>query len=494
MEYLAGLDLGTTEVKGGFFSLSGDLLACSMASYGLSTEECPGAATSDPGEWWRAFCRVLTVCTSKAPPGILKGIAVGSHGPSLVALDRRGRPVRSSLIWMDRRAVEEALYIQGKTGRRTDAAWYIPKALWLKNKEPDTFREIRWLMQPLDYLTYRLTGTIKASLCSEHLRPWDEITIEAAGLDRSLFPPYALMSELLGHVSASASRATGLPEGTPVFSGTGGADFVEVLLGASTLEEGAICDKGGTTQGVNLCWRAPIRGHGFFTIPHPLLPSSFHIGAMLSTTGKALQWYKDLFYHRRTPYEKVLLEAEKSPPGAKGLFFLPYLAGARAPWWDPHARGVFFGLSLAHRREDLARAIIEGVAYEIASITKLFKGEGASLGAVTTSGGQARSSFWSQIKADVTGLPVKVPRIVNGETLGMALIAGKGAGLYQSLIEASRRLVRIAEVFEPREGLHQFYHEKVALFEKLYPSLRESFLELPATEKGDCGDRKDTEA
>lgn len=478
MELLIGIDIGTTCTKGGIFSAEGELIGQWKESYPLNSDECPGAATSKPQDWWKAVRKVLRNCALLTSGGTIRGIAIGSHGPSLVALDEKGRPVRSSLLWMDRRAVKEAELIAIETGSMEDPAWYMPKALWIKNHEPDIFKKIRWFLQPLDYINFLLTGKITASLASEHIKPWKENTIRAAGIQQSLFPPYTLMGNYLGEVSAVAACSTGIPAGTPVFAGTGGADFVEVLIGTATLEVGRVCDRGGTSQGVNLCAKHPIPGCGLFCAPHPLVQDLYHLGGLMSTTGKALQWYKEIFYGKRTSYEALLSKAAASPPGARGLMFLPWLSGIRTPWWDPLAQGVFLGMDLQHREEDFIRAIIEGVALGINQMIRIFTSHGAEPTEIRSCGGQSRSGLWNQIKADVTGMTVKIPQLTDGEILGMALLAGKGAGIFTDIKDSAERLVKISREYVPDPENHRFYARLQEVYEALYQPLKASFAHL----------------
>ena len=182
----------------------------------------------------------------------------------------------------------------------------------------------------------------------------------------------------------------------------------------------------GTSQGVNLCWDKQLNDTRFYRAPHPLVSELFHAAGLMACTGKSLQWYKELFYGKKESYERFFKDAANSPVGAKRLVFLPYLTGERTPWWDPKARGVFFGLSLEHEEKDIVRAILEGVGFGICHIINLFKQNGAEPTEIRACGGQAKSPLWNQIKADITGLPVKTTKVVDSATLGLAIIAGKG--------------------------------------------------------------------
>ena len=477
--YLIGIELGTTRIKTGIFDLKGTLVTEESKSYPLFFERRQGKAESDPNDWWNAVKSTLKIALSKLPKKEIKAVTVGSHGPSLVALDKNFVPITHSILWMDKRAGAEAEFISNKLGRHSnDLAWFVPRALWLKNHQPDIFDKICYLLQPLDYINYKLTDEITATLASDFIKPWNDEIISASGLDKSIFPSFTKMGEPIGNTTKQASEKTGLPPGTPVIAGTGGADFVESYISSAILKKGIICDRGGTSQGVNLCWDTQLNDTRFFRSPHPLVPELFHVSGLMATSGKSLQWYKELNYGKKTPYEKFFKDAAKSPPGAKRLIFLPYLTGERTPWWDSKARGVFFGLSLEHEEKDIVRAILEGVGFGICHIINLFKEHGAFPTEIRACGGQARSPLWNQIKADITGLPVKTTKTVDNATLGLAIVAGKGIGLYDNIVDAANTLVKIDRVYEPNQKNHKLYSQMQEIYEDLYPSLKDNFTKL----------------
>jgi len=479
MSYLIGIELGTTRIKTGLFDIQGNLITEEIRNYPLFFERREGKAESDPTDWWNAVIDTLKSTLSNISYPDIKGLCVGSHGPSLVALDKNLNPIGNSILWMDKRSTKEAEFISHKLGRKSnDLAWFVPRALWLKNNSPDSFSKIRYFVQPLDYITCKLTGEVNATMASDFIKPWNEEILNASGLDKSLFPKLTMMGELIGKVTLNASITTGLPEGTPVVAGTGGADFVEGYISSAILKKGIICDRGGTSQGVNLCSTSKIIDNRFFSSPHPIVPHLYHTAGLMSTTGKSLQWYKELFYGKKLSYEHFFKDAAKSPPGAKRLIFLPYLAGERTPWWDSDARGVFFGLSLEHEEKDIVRAILEGVGFGINHIINLFKEMGAEPTEIRACGGQAKSPLWNQIKADITNLPVKTTKIVDSATLGLAIIAGTGVGIYDNIIDTANQLVKIDKTYEPNPQNHNLYKQMQEIYEDLYPSLKDNFNKL----------------
>ncbi len=479
MRYLIGIEIGTTRIKTGVYDLEGNQLCEKTKNYNLFFDKKTGMAEANPHDWWKAVVNTLKEATSILNKKNIAAICVGSHGPTLTILDKNKKVIKNAILWMDKRASQEAEFISGKIAKKSnDLTWFVPRALWLQNNKPDLFNKARYFVQPLDYINYKLTGELKTIFASDFIKIWNDDVIRASGIDSSMFPEPAKMKTLIGKITKTAAKFTELPEGIPVIAGTGGADFIEVLISSSALKPGIVCDRGGTSQGINLCWNKPFKNKIFFEAPHPLIPGLFHISGLMAATGKSLQWYKELFYGKKMSYGKFFNDASKSHPGANKLIYLPYLTGERAPWWDANARGVFFGLSLEHEKKDIARAILEGVGFGISHILNLFKQHGSIITEIRAHGGQARSPLWNQIKADITGIPVVTNKILDGSTFGLAILAGHGVGIYPDITEASNTLVKKGHTYEPSETNHKIYSEMQQIYEELYPSLKNQFKKL----------------
>lgn len=479
MSYLLGIEIGTTRVKTGIYDLDGNQLIEESCSHSVIYDKKSGAAESPVLNWWFSLKKTIRKTLSKIDPAELKAICVGSHGPTLVALDKKFNPVGNSILWMDRRGSNEAEFLSKKLGvKSNDLAWFVPRAMYLKNNNPESFKKVRHFVQPLDYINCKLTGNIRTSIVSKTIKIWDEKTIEASGLPRELFPDEITMGDNVGLTTKYASEETGLPVNIPVIAGTGGADFIEVLISSGSLKKGVVCDRGGSSQGVNICWDKPFGDKRFFEANHPLMEGLYHISGLMATTGKALHWYKNLYYGKGAHFEKFFEDASKSQPGSKRLIFLPYLTGERTPWWDSNARGVLFGLSLEHTKHDIVRSILEGTGFGINHILRLFKLHGASASEIRVCGGQAKSPLWNQIKADITNLPVITNKVSDGSTLGLAIIAGVGSGIYKNIVETANSIVKTAQVFEPNESNHKVYSQMQEIYENLYPALKTQFKKL----------------
>jgi xylulokinase len=283
------------------------------------------------------------------------------------------------------------------------------------------------------------------------------------------------MGSQLGRLSSEASITTGLPEGIPVIGGI--SDFFEGLIGSGTLETGLACDNGGTSQGSSICWDQPLEGDGLLKAPS-FNDGFWYIGGAVSTTGKALDWWLTSILESGPGDYSSLEDVSKIPAGSENLIFLPYLAGERAPIWDPNARGVFFGLSLSHTRDHLTRAILESVAYSLRQMVEIFENVGGKVIEIRACGGQASSELWSQIKADVTGRPVLVPHIIDAPMLGAAIIAGVGAGIFNDFSEGSQQMMKTRIVLEPSEERHTHYQALFEIYRDLYPQISPSYERL----------------
>ena len=475
MDLLIGIDLGTTKVKCGVFNTDGKLLSFSSEGYEIYLDESKKEAMADPLIWYDAVRKVLKRSLDGLRYNKISGISVGSHGPSLVMIDEKGFPVFDSMIWLDRRAVKESKILSDRTGLHIDPSWNIPKAMWIKKNKPDFYKKVKWFCQPLDYVCYKLTGSITLSVCSDQIDAWRNEEIYSSGIDEKLFPVKVKMGEFICEVSKKVSFETAVPQGTPVYAGTGGADFVEALIGTDSLSFCKVCDRAGTSQGINVCAKVKEKIKGFFCVDHPLLKDYHHIGGMISTTGKSLEWFKNGFCYNNMSYCDAVKEASFSPLGAKGLFFLPHLSGSRTPWWDSYSKGVYFGINLNQDKRDFLRALLEGIAYEMKLILDICRDHGIRAEKIISCGAQAKNDPWNQIKANVIGLPVMIPEIIEAETLGMAIIAGYGAGVFKSIPKASKELVKIKKVFKPQKADNKKYNELFKIYQKLYPSLKDLF-------------------
>jgi xylulokinase len=290
---------------------------------------------------------------------------------------------------------------------------------------------------------------------------------------------------MLGPLLPDAARALGLPAGLPVVAGV--VDAYASLHGARMLEAGDALDVGGAAGGFGLYWDRPIEAAGSFTAPAPL-PGLWLVGGAMAATGAALDWFRDDVLGGRWTTAQLIAEAAEVPAGAEGLVFLPYLAGERSPIWDPAARGAFVGLTLRHGRAAMTRSILEAAAFALRHVAGGISDAGGRPRVMRVCGGPAQSETWNRIKADATGLPVEVPRILETAVVGSAILAAVGIGAHRDLASAIRAMAVMDHAIEPRPSTAAAYDAAFAAYLAVYPALASATAgSSPATDGGETG-------
>ena len=471
-----GLDLGTTEVKAGLVAADGRLLALARAGYDFDAEATHGWSEQDPGAWWSA---VVSAVRGLHPTEAAEVVAIGvdGHGPTLVAVDDRGEATRPAITFLDSRAQAEADELTRATGVRGWALGGIPAALWVERNEPDVADATRWYLTTWEWIALRLSGEAVAPLVPDERVP-DRSTVATVGVPDGRLPRTGRTGDVLGELTESAAAALGLNPGIPVVGGT--VDAFASYLGAGLLEPGDAYDPGGAAGGFGVYWDRPLEVAGAFVTPAPLA-GRFSVGAAMAATGRALDWYRDDILGGGMTTDALLAEAAATPAGADGLVFLPYLAGERSPIWDPEARGVLAGLTLGHTRGHIARAIVEASALAIRHVAAPMLAAGVHVTEMRVCGGPARSNFWNQVKADVTGFRVAVPAVLETAVLGSAILAAVGIGAQADLPTAIRAMTRVERRLEPGDASAATYDRLFDAYVAMYPATAPILRPLSAT-------------
>lgn len=500
---LLGIDVGTSAVKAAAFDLDGAMLAAAQADYGTRYVS-PGFVEQDPDDWWDAVCRAIRDTVSQMPDGAaarIRGMAVSSQAPALVPVGTDGRPVRPALIWMDRRAVNEAREmdeafgaeaVQRITGNRGDPFYVAPKLVWFRRHEPGLYARTRVFLQVNGYINYRLTGTFSLDhthsgllqLIDIRTGVWSRELCEFCGVTPAIFPPISPDHRVIGTVTREAALATGLSEGVPVVAGT--VDSAAAAMEAGAIEPGIVAEMTGTSTVLIMPGERAVHQSAFISMPHPLADSRLYLAALVSS-GANLRWFRDEFgagevalarYTGLDAFDLLTREAASSPPGSGGVLFLPYMMGERSPIWDAKARGVLFGLSLSTPRGAVIRAILEGTAHALLHNVQIARASGMRIAEIRSVGGGSKSPLWNQIKADVLGLPIVLPGSSVGAVFGGAVLAGLGTGLYTDAATVVRDSFRVKERFVPDAEKHRLYREHHEVFRGLYDQLKSSFARL----------------
>ena len=472
-------DIGTSVLKGGLFDSMGRLVSRAEVPVHLNDRQDPLVHEADANNWITALALVTTQLELPAAGagGAIDAVVVSGNGPTLVPVGAGGEPLDFAMTWLDRRGVEEAAAIAEVTGRYVDPAFYLPKALWIYRNKPELYRETRHFCTCPDFIDLYLTGTARTVAPSEQFAPyiWTAEAIEKLGMDPGKFPAFIRPGQAVGEVRKEAQQVLGIPAGTPVFAG--GPDFVMTLLGTATVRPGRACDRAGTSEGINLCAERVIEDRRLLCLPH-IIEGYTNISGVISTSGKALSWFKTISGRGELDYESLFEDICQVPPGSRSLLFLPYLAGERTPLWDPYARGTFIGLTAGHGRREMTRAVVEAIGFAVRDVIGVMEENGLEIGELRVTGGQARSPLWNQIRADITQRKILVPTVEDSELLGGACIGLFALGRYGSLAAASESLVTIGRSFSPNPELRDLYDRLFELYRASYRGLRDVFSQL----------------
>ena len=460
-----GLDLGTTEIKAGIVDLEGRLLALTRHAYDLTIDGAHGRAEQDPGAWWSAVVGSVRALRAADIADIV-AIAADGHGPTLVATDARGEATRPAITFLDTRAIEEAEALTAATGVRGWSLGGLPAALWIERHEPGVAAATCWYLSTWAWLAFRLTGVATSPLVPDEVVP-DLGRVASMGVPLDRLPPRTATGDIVGTLTEAAAEGLGLRAGIPVVGGT--VDAFASYLGAGLLEPGDAYDPGGAAGGFGVYWDRPVEVAGGFVTPGPLA-GRWSVGAAMAATGRALDWYRSDILGGTVSMEALLEAAAATPPGADGLVFLAYLAGERSPIWDPDARGVLAGLTLAHGRGHIARAVVEASALAIRHVAAPMLAAGVHVTEMRVCGGPARNRFWNGVKADVTGFPVAVPAVLETAVLGSGILAATGIGAHRDLPAGIASMTGVVERIEPNPANAAVYDRLFGAYTGLYPA------------------------
>ncbi len=504
MSYLMGIDVGTTGTKTLLCNEEGEILARSVEEYPLSTPQ-PNWAEQDPEDWWKATVTSIRKVIKDAgiDPQDIKGLGLSGQMHGAVVIDKDYKVLRPCILWCDQRTADQCHYITEKIGRErlielvsnpALTGFTAPKIVWIKENEPQIYEKAHKILLPKDYIRFRLTGNFATEvsdasgtlLFDVRNRKWSQEMLDELEISRDLMPQCYESPEVSGEISQGAAALTGLSPGTPVVGG--GGDQAAGAVGNGVVEPGIISSTLGTS-GVVFAFSEQVkvdprlRAHTFCHA----VPGKWHLMGVMLSAGGSLRWFRDTLGQEEVkrarekgvdPYKILTEEAEKAPAGAEGLIFLPYLTGERTPHADPDAKGVFFGLTIRHRKSHLIRAVMEGVAYGLRDSLEILKELKIEIKQVRASGGGAKSPLWRQIQADINGVEMVTINVDEGPAFGVALLAGVGAGLYKNVEEAAQRTIRVTNTTSPDSPKVKLYDKHYQLYRSLYPILKDKFRQV----------------
>lgn len=486
---LLGIDIGTSACKVAVFDKSGEVLAQTNEPYQLFYP-APGYVEQDPDEWWEAICTGIkkVLAQSDISAEEIVGIGIDGQSWSAIPVDKDGNCLSRTPIWMDTRARDICEKVKEEVGFDTIfrvagndflPSYSTPKMLWFKQEKPEVYENTYKFLQSNSYIGYKLTGVMSQDLSqgygihffNNETCTYDAELAEKLGLSVDKVPDLYQCHAVIGTVTAVAAEKTGLKEGTKVVAG--GLDAACGTLGAGVYLPGQTQEQGGQAGGMSICVDHALAHPKLILSPH-VVPGMWLLQGGTVGGGGTLRWFKQEFGQDMS-FDELTALAEDIPAGSDGVTYLPFMSGERSPIWDPDAKGVYYGLGFDKTKGHMVRATLEGVAYSLEHNLRVAAETGAQVGELIAMGGASNSILWTQIKADVTGKTIKVPTSDTATTLGAAILAGVGVGVYESFEEAIKETIVITRVQEPDMEAHAKYQESMKLYLELIDALTPIF-------------------
>jgi len=497
--YVAALDLGTTGCRTFIFDLAGTTISSDYQEW-ESFYPSPSYVEQDANIWWDSIKKTIERAVKKS--GIDKtdivSLSVTNQRETIVPVDKEGNPLHNALVWQDRRTINQVDFIEKvvgiekvykTTGLTIDPYFSATKILWFKDNKPEIYSKTHKFLLVSDFIIHKLTGKFYTDFSNasrtmlfdiNNLHYSDEIASDLEiDLDKM---PEVLKSGI--DIGEMTTDDTMFDKKTLVVTGAG--DQQSAALGVGVVSPGEIKCTTGTGSFI-----LAFLGEPNFDPQKRVLcschavPGTWVQEASIFTSGATLRWFRDQVGQAESevakekgqdPYELMTAQAKESPIGAKGLILIPHLVGSGAPHWNPHAKGLLFGLALGHQRKDIYRAVLEGVAFEIRKNIEVFKELGIEPKELKLTGGGSRSDIWNQIITDVLGITCVRNVIEEATSLGAAILAASGAGLFPDISKAAENLCKVDKKWVPNVNHSKFYEKMYNFSYELYNLLENNNL------------------
>jgi len=457
---LLAIDIGTSVFKSALWDFDGNRLA--SAAFPLASFS-PDVMSheADSSQWLRAFgdsCAALGSAANAAGGGLadVQAVVISGNGPSLTPVLGEAKLTANGLsldaaparLWLDRRAEAAAAEVSAARGAFVDQSFFLPKALAVKHNEPELYERTRLFLGCPELLAYALCGEARTVFPADGFERWfwNAQLLETLRLDAEKFPPFIRPMEIFGSIIPSVAAHFGLAPNIPVISG--GSDFIAAILGTGIVRPGQVCDRAGSSEGINVCTQQRIDDPRLMTYRHPVKPY-WNLSGIISSSGKAVEWAGNLLGVKSR--DEFFALAETARDSGESLVFLPYLAGERAPVWNPQARAGMRNISLSTGRPEFARAVLEGICFAVRDLLAVMEEAGAEISELRVAGSAANSGVLNRVKADILGREILIPVQKEAELAGLALAGAVALGKYSSVSAAAAALIRIESRVQPDE-------------------------------------------
>lgn len=400
----------------------------------------------------------------RSVPHLIAGYAVDAvvlsgNGPTVIPVGRDGRPVGDPLLWLDGRSEP----IPGGT------SFYLGKIAWFDRHGAAAKQVWKYLPFP-EYLVYWLTGEAVATTPGEEFSRfiWSQDDVARAGISPELLPPFVTIGSVAGHVRSSVGDSLGISKGTPVIAA--GSDFLMSLVGTNTLRPGQTCDRAGTSEGINHCSATPINQPALRTLPH-VIPGRYNVAGILSSTGLLFEWFREISGQKNRDYGDMMLDILNVADTADIPWFFPSVHRGAA--WE-FQRGMFIGLGAEHDSAALGRAVVLSIGFAVREAIDILRASECAVTRLNACGGQAKNGLWTQMKANIVGVPIEVPAVADAELTGDLCAGMVGIGEASSLEEAADRVVHMVHTFEPDHSRNAHFLDQYERYRDRYQRFREA--------------------
>jgi len=493
--HFVGLDIGTTGCRAAIFSETGALVSNASREYTVDIPQ-PSWAEQDAENVWRLTQDALVEAISTAQINRVAAVGLSVQGETVIPVDKQGRAIRPAVLGMDSRTGEQNAWLRQRFGARhlfehtgmpVHTVNTLPKLLWLKQHEPDMWaRADRFLLYE-DFLINKMTGQAVISRCLASRTQifditndcWSPEILEALELEPDRLATVKPSGVAVDSMHPEVAKSLGLANAPLVV--TGGHDQACGALGVGLVRPGLAMDSTGTAEVVEVALDAPVLNEklyqGDISVYAHVVPELYLAMTLNHSGGLVLRWFRDTFGQEEMQearasgldaYELLLQDASPEP---SSLLLLPDFAGSGTPTFDTASKGAILGLTFGTDKTELAKAILEGLTFELRLNLDLLKDAGVIIDELRAIGGGARSELWLQLKADICGVPVVAPRITEAASWGAALLAGAAAGHFSSAAEASEEMLHLDRRFEPNPKRMARYEERYELYREVYPAL-----------------------
>jgi gluconokinase len=495
-EYIIAIDIGTTLTKGILYRVNAGIEDTAVASHQIHCP-LPGIVEQDPDEVCSGVERVIYELSDRIKPSSINALVFGGILHSFIPVDSKKKPLNRALIWADLRSLEEceALReridieeVKRRTGCTLHPLYFLPRIIWFRDRLPDIFKKTWKFISIKEYVLLKLFGSLLVDrsiasgtgIWNMHTMDWDEELLGIAGIGKERLSPVVELTTILRRKRSSGNTKSGLPGDVPVV--IGGGDGPLAHLGSAGLKRGMMSLTVGTSGAVRRSTPQPEVLNGKEAWCYYLGENNWITGGVIHDAGVVLQWLSTRVFDDssknktninilREDIFKIMNEALKNvPPGSEGLIFLPILGGERTPHYNPSARGALIGMSYAHSREHILRALIEGIAYRLLSVYEMLSPEKYTELVVT--GGILKSPSWMQIIADFFGKRLLIPAIREAAAWGAVLIAMKALGMIETL-DKVENYVRIGGHIDFNPEAHLIYKRVREIYDSYYKKIYE---------------------